>query len=91
MDLIVSATELIEHPRNLRPHAVLLGAGASRAAFPSGDAGGRQLPVMSDLVDVVGFTSIENTPFLVVSALGVANSRSSSISPFAFGKTMLPS
>lgn len=36
---------------NHSPHIVILGAGASRAAFPSGDAKGKQLPVMTDLVD----------------------------------------
>lgn len=46
--------QLIEGPRDLRPHVVLLGAGASRAAFPHGDATGRALPVMADLVEIVG-------------------------------------
>lgn len=35
-------------------HTVILGAGASRAAFPQGDANGKRLPLMNDLVDVVG-------------------------------------
>lgn len=38
-----------------RPHVFILGAGASRAAFPDGDAGGRQLPLMNDLVEKLGF------------------------------------
>lgn len=33
-----------------RPHVVILGAGASRAAFPEGDKYGRLLPLMNDLV-----------------------------------------
>jgi hypothetical protein len=37
-----------------RPHVVLLGAGASRAAFPDGDKNGLKLPLMCDLVDVLG-------------------------------------
>lgn len=37
-----------------RPHLVILGAGASRAAFPQGDRNGHLLPLMNDLVDVVG-------------------------------------
>src|SRR5262245_4974494 len=37
-----------------RPHVVLVGAGASRAACPNGDAQGRHLPVMSDLTETVG-------------------------------------
>ena len=36
------------------PHVLLLGAGASRAACPKGDATGRVVPVMKDLIDVVG-------------------------------------
>lgn len=36
---------------NQSPHVVILGAGASRAAFPNGDVNGRKLPVMADLVD----------------------------------------
>lgn len=39
---------------NHSPHVVILGAGASCAAFPKGDANGRQLPLMNDLVDVTG-------------------------------------
>jgi hypothetical protein len=36
------------------PHLVLLGAGASRAACLSGDANGRTLPLMLDLVEATG-------------------------------------
>jgi hypothetical protein len=39
---------------NQSPHVVLLGAGASRAAFPNGDANGRRLPVLLDLPDCLG-------------------------------------
>lgn len=35
-----------------RPHVVILGAGASLAAFPDGDKNGLRLPLMSDLVSV---------------------------------------
>jgi len=41
-----------------RPHVVVLGAGASRAACLSGDAEGRRLPLMADLVDVLGLRSL---------------------------------
>ncbi len=37
-----------------RPHMVLLGAGASRAALPKGDQYGRVVPLMNDLVDILG-------------------------------------
>jgi hypothetical protein len=41
-----------------RPHLVLLGAGASLAAFPNGDANGRRLPLMNTLVDVLELAHI---------------------------------
>ncbi|MEO7859165.1 MAG: hypothetical protein ABIU05_01775, partial [Nitrospirales bacterium] len=56
--MIKTRQELIENPIDLGPHIVLLGAGASRAAFPNGDAAGQPLPVMEDLVDIVGLQPI---------------------------------
>ena len=41
-----------------RPHVVLLGAGASRAAFPQGDKNGLKLPLMSDFADILGLDRI---------------------------------
>lgn len=41
-----------------RPHVVLLGAGASRAAFQKGDKNGRKLPVMKDFIDVLGLEEL---------------------------------
>ena len=35
------------------PHVVLVGAGASKAAFPNGDALEKKLPLMNELVDVL--------------------------------------
>jgi hypothetical protein len=52
--MFLTKQQLIEGARDLRPHVVLLGAGASRAAFPNGDAAGRRLPLMTDLVEIVG-------------------------------------
>jgi hypothetical protein len=40
----------------LSPHVVLLGAGASLAAFPNGDANGNKLPLMNDLIATVGIS-----------------------------------
>lgn len=37
-----------------RPHLVVVGAGASYAAFPNGDKHGRRLPLMLNIVDVLG-------------------------------------
>ncbi len=50
----VTVDDEIENPRRVRPHLVLLGAGASRAATPNGDAYGRRLPVMADFVETLG-------------------------------------
>lgn len=36
-----------------RSHLVVLGAGASRAAFPNGDRNGRKLPLMADFVETL--------------------------------------
>lgn len=36
-----------------RPHVVLLGAGASRAAFPNGERAGKRLPLMADFLAIV--------------------------------------
>jgi hypothetical protein len=41
-----------------RQHVVILGAGASLAALPDGDRHSRQLPLMAQLVDVLGLDSI---------------------------------
>jgi hypothetical protein len=40
------------------PHVVLIGAGASKAAFPNGDAYGRKLPLMNELTDVLSSKNI---------------------------------
>jgi hypothetical protein len=36
-----------------RPHVILLGAGASKQAFPNGEKHGRQLPLMKDFSSIV--------------------------------------
>jgi hypothetical protein len=40
-----------------RSHLVVLGAGASRAAFPDGDSNGKRLPLMSDFVETLALRS----------------------------------
>ena len=44
----------IENANFGRPHIILLGAGASYAAFPNGDRSGNKLPLLRDFVDVIG-------------------------------------
>ena len=41
-----------------RPHVVILGAGASRAAFPNGDRHGYPLPLMTDLIQLIGLDDL---------------------------------
>ena len=43
---------------NHAPHVVILGAGSSLAAFPDGDGNGFQLPLMDNLIKVVGLGQI---------------------------------
>lgn len=40
------------------PHVVILGAGASLAACPNGDAQGRRLPLMGNLVEILDLTAL---------------------------------
>ena len=50
---------MIERPHaSLRPHVILLGAGASRAAFPNSDKSSRPLPLMNDLVKILNIRSL---------------------------------
>ncbi|HBD7214869.1 TPA: hypothetical protein K1Y51_001717, partial [Legionella pneumophila] len=49
--------EIIENPSVFKPHVVLLGAGASLAALPNGDANKKQLPLMNNLVEVIQLTT----------------------------------
>ncbi|MCU0649031.1 MAG: hypothetical protein MUF00_13605 [Gemmatimonadaceae bacterium] len=54
----ISREEEIRNPKDVRRHLVLLGAGASCAATPHGDAKGRRLPVMNNFVETVGVGSL---------------------------------
>lgn len=49
---------LKQNPENPRRHVVLLGAGASRAAFPHGERGMRHLPIMNDFVNTLGLSEL---------------------------------
>jgi hypothetical protein len=58
-DLTLSKDDLIRIVYDRGCHVVLLGAGASRAAtLRNPERGGRNLPVMADLVDLVGLGDI---------------------------------
>jgi len=57
-DEIWPETEEIKTLQMQRPHLVILGAGASLAAFPNGDRNGKRLPVMRTFADVVGLNDL---------------------------------
>ena len=56
-DLELTWDQLKERSYFGRPHVVILGAGASLAAFPSGDRFGNLLPLMNNLPEVLGLTA----------------------------------
>jgi hypothetical protein len=56
--MLVTRSELINKPGKPRPHVLILGAGASVAAFPDGDASGKRLPTMDNLIEIIGLGSI---------------------------------
>ena len=55
---VFTVQEEIASPKPERRHVVILGAGASRAAFLNGDRNGQKLPVIKDFVDVVGLADL---------------------------------
>lgn len=50
---LVTAAEEVGDFRHVRPHLVIIGAGASRAAFPHGERNGHRLPLMVDFAEIV--------------------------------------
>jgi len=54
----VSAEEEINQIEVGKPHVVILGAGASYAAFPKGDRNGRKLPLMNNFVETLGIEDL---------------------------------
>ena len=56
--MLMKKSQLITRPSKRRPHVVILGAGASVAAFPSGDANGKKLPTMDNFVEILDLEPI---------------------------------
>jgi len=54
----VSTEEEIQQVEVGKPHVVILGAGASYAAFPNGDKNGRKLPLMNNFVKTLGIEDL---------------------------------
>jgi len=52
--------EEVEKSMMRRPHIVILGAGASRAACPNGDKYGKTLPLMDDLIEILELNHLNN-------------------------------
>lgn len=58
MENTVSVEQEMEQVEVGKPHVVILGAGASYAAFPNGDKNGRKLPLMNNLVQTLGLQDL---------------------------------
>ena len=54
MTALLSHEDLVKSPERAWPHVVILGAGASKAAFGRGDANRRLVPLMNELPEVLG-------------------------------------
>lgn len=54
----LSAEEEINQIKVGKPHVVILGAGASYAAFPNGDKNGKKLPLMNNFVETLGIEEL---------------------------------
>ena len=54
----VTVDQEIADVRLMRPHVVLLGAGASKAALPAGDKHGRAVPLMRDLAEILDLVNL---------------------------------
>ena len=54
----VSIQDEIDHIQMCKPHVVILGAGASCAAFPKGDRRSRQLPLMDNIIKVLDLDNL---------------------------------
>jgi hypothetical protein len=55
---VFTVQEEIGNPKSKRQHVVILGAGASLAAFQNGDRNGQKLPIIKNFIDVVGLTDL---------------------------------
>lgn len=54
----ITKSHLVNNPENLSGHVVILGAGASVAAFPNGDANGKRLPMMDNFIEMLGLEQL---------------------------------
>lgn len=54
----ITKSQLANKPENWGRHIVIMGAGASVAAFPDGDVNGKRLPTMNNLIDMLGLEPV---------------------------------
>lgn len=54
----ISAIEEVNQITMGKPHVVILGAGASKAAFPEGDRNGKRLPLMKNFIETLGLEDL---------------------------------
>jgi hypothetical protein len=55
----VTSADLVSLTKRVAcPHVVILGAGASLAAFPNGDASGNRLPLMNNVIPILGLQDV---------------------------------
>ena len=54
----ITRAQLVEKPNNWGRHIVILGAWASVQAFPKGDANGKGLPTMDNLIEMLGLEPV---------------------------------
>jgi len=54
----ITKSQLVDKPEKLRRHIVILGAGASVAALPNGDANGKRMPTMDNLIEMLGLEPV---------------------------------
>ena len=59
-DYTVTTKQEIDAYFMQRPHIVLLGAGASVATIPNGDANGKRIPVMKNLIKTLNIEHLIN-------------------------------
>jgi hypothetical protein len=50
--------DLRPNVKKLRPHLVILGAGASYATLPNRDKNGNKLPIMNGFMDTIGISHL---------------------------------
>lgn len=63
-----SISDEINDTKMNAPHVVILGAGASVAAFPNGDGNGKILPTMQNFIEIVGLGAVldkYNIPYVI--------------------------